>query len=216
VRTSSRRRWLQKLLLGNESEGWRVSPAPRTAQADPVARCTAGVGRGLGACEPPISLVTGLQPAVPSRPCWGAYLFSSKVSVACGQLLDWRGVRHTRELCGDADPRGHLRESYVPSISMKSTSDLDRHHMPWGFLEHNKSMSPLGAANNHVRLRQSSTRMTAPFSTPPFWGRSISSSTRAASSSTGAGLAAPENASPPTRSVVTVSAPLPCLFEARI
>ena len=170
MRTSSRRRWLQKLLLRNESEGWRVSPAPRTAQADPVARCTAGVGRGLGACEPPISLVTGLQPAVPSRPCWGAYLFSSKVSVACGQQLGWRGVRHTRELCGDADPRGHLRESYAPSISMKSTSDLDRHHMPWGFLEHNKSMSPLGAANNHVRLRQSSTRMTTPFSTPPFGG----------------------------------------------
>jgi hypothetical protein len=130
----------------------------------------ARVGRGLGACEPPISLVTGLQPAVPSRPCWGAYLFSSKVSVACGQQLDWCGVRHTRELCGDADPRGHLRESYAPSISMKSTSDLDRHHMPWGFLEHNKSMSPLGAANNHVRLRQSSTRMTTPFPTPPFGG----------------------------------------------
>ena len=50
VRTLLRRRWLQKLLLRNESKGWRVSPASRTAQADPVARCTAGVGRGLGAC----------------------------------------------------------------------------------------------------------------------------------------------------------------------
>ena len=170
VRTLLRRRWLQLLLLRSESGGWRMSPAPRTAQADPVARCTAGVGRGLGACEPPISLVTGLQPAVPSHPCWGAYLFSSKVSVACGQQLDWCGVRHTRELCGDADPRGHLRESYAPSFSIKSTSDLDRPHMPWGYLEHNKSMSPLGAANNHVRLRQSSTRMTTPFSTPPVGG----------------------------------------------
>jgi hypothetical protein len=39
---------------------------------------------------------------------WGGYLFSSRVSVASGQQLDWRGVRHTRELCGDADPSGHL------------------------------------------------------------------------------------------------------------
>ena len=165
VRTLLRRRWLQLLLLRSESGGWRVSPAFRATWADLVARmplaglrplassveewdarcgellallrrCALVVGRGLGACEPPISLVTGLQPAVPSRPCWGAYLFSSKVSVACGQQLDWRGVRHTRELCGDADPCGHLRESYAPLISIKSTSDLDRHHMPWGYLEH--------------------------------------------------------------------------------
>jgi single-stranded-DNA-specific exonuclease len=38
----------------------------------------------------------------------------------------------------------------------------------------------------------------------------------AASSSTGAGLATPENVSPPTHSVVTVSALLQCLYEARI
>lgn len=191
-----------------------MSPAPRTTQADPVARCIAGVGRGLGACEPPTSLVTGLQPAVPSRPCWGAYLFSSKVSVACGQQLDWRGVRHTRELCGDADPRGHLRESYAPSISMKSTSDLDRHHMPWGFLEHNKSMSWSRQQPRSVTAKFDSDDYSVLHST--LWGRPISSSIRAASSSTGAGLATPENVSPPTRSVVTVSAPLPCLYEARI
>ena len=200
MRASSQRRGLQKLLLSalrNESEGWRVSPAPRTAQADLVARCTTGVGRGLGACEPPISLVTGLQPAVPSRPCWGAYLFSSKVSVACGQQLDWRGVRHTRELCGDADPRGHLRESYAPSISIKSAPDLDRHHMPWDYLEHNNSRSPLGAANNHVRLRQISTLMTTPFSIRLLGRGLFRAAFDAVSSSTGAGLATPENVSPP-------------------
>ena len=154
------------------------NPSPPTDLSDLHRWCTAAVGRGLGACEPPIGLVSGSQPAVPSHPCWGAYPFSSKVSVACGQQLDWCGVRHTRELCGDADPRGHLRESYAPSFSIKSTSDLDRPHMPWGYLEHNKSMSPLGAANNHVRLRQISTLMTTPFSTPPFGGGPISSSIR--------------------------------------
>jgi len=105
--------------------------------------CTLAVGRGAGAAQPPRCLVTKLPPTDPSHPCWGGYLFSSRVSVACGQQLDWRGVRHTRELCGDADPSGHLRESYTPSTSIKSTSDLDRLHMPWDYLEQHNSMSPL-------------------------------------------------------------------------
>ena len=151
--------------------------------------CTLAVGRGAGAAQPPRCLVTKLPPTDPSHPCWGGYLFSSRVSVACGQQLDWRGVRHTRELCGDADPRGHLRESYAPSISIKSTSDLGHHHMPWGYLEHNNSMSPLGAANNHARLWQTSTPMTT--------GGPLRVAFDAASSSTGAGLATPENVSPP-------------------
>ena len=160
--------------------------------------CTLAVGRGAGAAQPPRCLVTKLPPTDPSHPCWGGYLFSSRVSVACGQQLDWRGVRHTRELCGDADPRGHLRESYAPSISIKSASDLDCHHMPWDYLEHNNnSRSPLGAANNHVRLRQTSTRMTTPFSTPLLGGALFRAAFDAVSSSTGAGLATPENVSPP-------------------
>ena len=171
-----------------------MSPTARAAWADPVARlllagshqlapsveewemrcgrisalprwCTATVGRGPGACQPLSGLVSKLPPTAPSHPRWVAYLYSSRVSVACGQQLDWRGVRHTRESCGDADPRGHLRESYAPSISIKSAPDLDRHHMPWDYLEHNNWRSPLGAANNHTRLRQTSTLMTTPFST---------------------------------------------------
>ena len=100
------------------------------------------------------------------HPFGGAYLYSSRVSVACGQQLDWRGVRHTRESCGDADPSGLIRESYAPTISIKSASDLDHHHMSWDFLEQNNSMSPLGAANNHVRSWQTSTLMTTLLSTP--------------------------------------------------
>ena len=64
----------------------------------------------------------------------GTRCYSSKVSAACGQQLDWRGVRHTRESCGGADPRGHLRESYAPSSPIKSTSDLDRHHVCRGII----------------------------------------------------------------------------------
>jgi hypothetical protein len=73
------------------------------------------------------------------------------------------------------------------------------------------SMSPLGAANNHARLLQTSTLMTT---------EGLLALLRAAfdvaSSSTGAGLATPENVSPPTHSVVTVSALLQCIYEARI
>ena len=182
-----------------------MSPALRAAWADPVARLPLGgshssapsveewgtqCGGSLGRPRLP-------PPAVPSHPRWGACLYSSRVSVACGQQLDWRGVRHTRELCGDADPCGHLRESYAPSIAIKSASDLDRHHMPWDYLEHNNSRSPLGATNNHVRLWQTSTRMTTPFSTPLLGGALFRAVFDAASSSTGAGLATPENVSPP-------------------
>ena len=139
VRTLSRRRWLQRLLLRNESGGWRARLTARVAWADPVARllfagshplapsvegwetrrggsfalprrCPVSGGRGPRASQPPSGLVFRPPPAVPSHPRWGAYLYSSRVSVACGQQLDWRGVRHTRELCGDADPRGHLLE----------------------------------------------------------------------------------------------------------
>ena len=160
-------------------------------------RCTAAVGRGLGDSRPPSGLVTKLPSTAPSHPRWVAYLYSSRVSVACGQQLDWRGVRHTLELCGDADPRGHLRESYAPPISIKSASDLGRHHMPWDYLEHNNSRSPLGAANNHVRLRQTLTLMTTPFF-PRLPGRALfRAAFDAVSSSTGAGLATPENVSPP-------------------
>ena len=214
-----------------------MSPAPRTTQADLVARlpfaglrlpaspveewdarwgkclalprsCTLVVGRGVGAAQPPRCLVAKLPPTDPGHSCWGGYPFSSRVSVASGQQLDWRGVRHTRELCGDADPSGHLRESYTPSISIKSTSDLGRHHMPWDYLERNNSMSPLGTANNHAWLWQTSTLMTT--------GGLLRAAFDAASSSNGAGLATPENVSPPTHSVVTVSALLQCLYEVRI
>ena len=203
-----------------------MSPTARVAWADPVARlllagshalapsveewemrcggnfalrrrCAATVGRGPGACQPPRGLVTKLPSTAPSHPRLVAYLYSSRVSVACGQQLDWRGVRHTRELCGDADPRGHLRESYAPSISIKSAPDLDRHHMPWDYLEHNNSRSPLGAANNHVRLRQISTLMTTPFSIRLLGRGLFRAAFDAVSSSTGAGLATPENVSPP-------------------
>jgi hypothetical protein len=160
-------------------------------------RFTASGGRGPRARQPPSGFVLRPPSVVPSHPRWGAYFYSSRVSVACGQQLDWRGVRHTRELCGDADPRGHLRESYAPSISIKSASDLDCHHMPWDYLEHNNSRSPLGAANNHVRLRQTSTRMTTLFSTPLLGGALFRAAFDAVSSSTGAGLATPENVSPP-------------------
>ena len=203
-----------------------MSPTARAAWADPVARlllagshplapsveewemrcgglfalprrCTATVGRGLGDSQPPSGLVTKLPSTAPNHPRWVAYLYSSRVSVACGQQLDWRGVRQTRELCGDADPRGHLRESYAPSISIKSAPDLDRHHMPWDYLEHNNSRSPLGAANNHVRLRQISTLMTTPFSIRLLGRGLFRAAFDAVSSSTGAGLATPENVSPP-------------------
>ena len=203
-----------------------MSPTSRAAWADPVARlpltgshpsappveeletrrggsfaphrrCIATVGRGPGACQPPNGLVFRPPPAVPSHPRGGAYLYSSRVSVASGQQLDWRGVRHTRELCGDADPRGHLRESYAPSMSIKSASDLDHHHMPWDYLEHNNPRSPLGAANNHVWLRQTSTRTTTPFYTPLLGGGLFRAAFDAVSSSTDAGLATPENVSPP-------------------
>jgi len=181
--------------LAPSVEGWETRRGGSIALPH---RCTVSGGRGPRASQPPSGLVFRPPPAVPSHPRWGAYLYSSRVSVACGQQLDWRGVRHTRELCGDADPRGHLRESYAPSISIKSASDLGCHHMPWDYLEHNNnSRSPLGAANNHVRLRQTSTRMTTPFSTPLLGGALLRAAFDAVSSSTGAGLATPENVSPP-------------------
>jgi hypothetical protein len=69
--------------------------------------------------------------------------------------------------------------------------------MPWDYLEHNNLRSPLGAANNHVWLRQTSTRMTTPFYTPLLGGALFRAAFDAVSSSTGAGLATPENVSPP-------------------
>ena len=79
----------------------------------------------------------------------------------------------------------------------------------FGFSEGSTSFkSALGAANNHARLLQTSTLMTT--------GGLLRAAFDAASSSTGAGLATPENVSPPTHSVVTVSALLQCIYEARI
>ena len=61
-----------------------------------------------------------------------------------------------------------------------------------------------------------STLITTQFTTPLLGGALLRAAFDAVSSSTGAGLATPENVSPPTRSVVTVSVPLLCLYEARI
>jgi hypothetical protein len=69
--------------------------------------------------------------------------------------------------------------------------------MPWDYLEHNNPRLPLGAANNHVWLRQTSTRMTTPFYTPLLGGALFRAAFDAVSSSTDAGLATPENVSPP-------------------
>jgi len=163
-----------------------LSLALRAAQADPAAWSTpAGSHRPAppaeeretwcgGSLDPRQARTRGQQAAPWPRhqaPHDGArslgdYLYSSRVSVACGQQLDWRGVRHTRESCGDADPSGHLREFYAPLISMKSTSDLDRDHMPWDCLEHDNSMSPF-LSRQQPWLRQTSSLMTTPFNTPP-------------------------------------------------